>query len=213
MTIVSLDRIEVDARAAQIFGDLTSLDFCREVTKGRHAVFHLAGVKGSMVVSKTMVASHTVPTLMLNTNILESSRANGVEKLVYTSSIGAYADAEIFHEKELGDYDGPPLDFAGWAKRMGELQIHAYQVEYGLKNFAIVRPSAVYGPGDSFDPKSAMLVPSMIAHIRSGKPLEVWGDGSVIRDIAYSATSPRESSSPSIMAPTGATSTSAAARE
>ncbi len=186
VTIVSLDKVEVDARASQVYGDLTSLDFCREITKGRDAVFHLAGVKGSMEVSKTMLASHFVPTLMLNTNILEACRANQVGKIVYTSSIGAYADADLFQEKELGSYDGPPLDFAGWAKRMGELQIYAYKVQHGLKNFAIVRPCAVYGPGDNFDPKSAMVVPSLIAKIREGQPLEVWGDGSAVRDIAYS---------------------------
>ena len=39
------------------------------------------------------------------------------------------------------------MDFAGWAKRMGELQIHAYKVQHGLENFAVVRLPNVYGPG------------------------------------------------------------------
>jgi GDP-L-fucose synthase len=185
-TIVSLDRVEVDPRANHIFGDLTSLDFCKEMIKNRDVVFHLAGVKGSMEVSKTMLASHFVPTLMMNTNMLEACRVNGVKKAVYTSSIGAYADADVFVEEPLGTYSGPPLDFAGWAKRMGELQVYAYKTQYQLENFAIVRPSATYGPGDNFDPKSAMVVPSLIAQIHQGKPLEVWGDGSAIRDIAFS---------------------------
>ena len=83
----------------------------------------------------------------MNANLLEAARINGISKLVYTSSIGAYADAEIFRESDYR-LDSMPMDFAGWAKRVAELQIHAYKVQYGMENFAIVRPCNVYGPGD-----------------------------------------------------------------
>jgi len=139
-----------------------------------------------MEVSATMLASHFVPTLMMNTNLLEACRLNKVGRVLYTSSIGAYEADSDFIEKELGNFTGPPLDFAGWAKRMGELQIFAYQKQYNLQNFAIVRPSAVYGPGDNFNPSSAMVVPALLAKISTEKCVEVWGDGSAIRDIAFS---------------------------
>ena len=77
--------------------------------------------------------------------------------------------------------------FPGWAKRMAEMQILAYRKQYGLDNFAIVRPCNVYGPGDNFDPENAMVVPSLMSRIANGEsPLKVWGDGSAIRDFAYS---------------------------
>jgi GDP-L-fucose synthase len=45
----------------------------------------------------------------------------------------------------------------------------------------------VYGPGDSFDPASAMVIPSLMYRIKHGEnPLIVWGDGRAIRDFAYS---------------------------
>jgi GDP-L-fucose synthase len=108
--------------------------------------------------------------------------------VVYTSSIGAYTNAEVFIETEKpGDFAGPPMDFAGWAKRMGELQIHAYKVQYGLENFAVVRPSNVYGPGDNFDPKNAMVIPTLLSRIyHQENPVVIWGDGTAIRDFAYS---------------------------
>jgi len=186
VTVVSLDNIRPDPRAEYLHADLTNYEICRELTQRKDFVFHLAGIKASMEISTTMVASHFVPTLMMNTNVLESCRVNQVGRVLYTSSIGAYEAESDFVEKELGQFEGPPMDFAGWAKRMGELQIAAYQKQYGLKHFSIVRPSAVYGPGDNFDPTTAMVVPSLLAKIKTGECVEVWGDGMAVRDIAFS---------------------------
>jgi GDP-L-fucose synthase len=185
--IVSLDNLNVHPKAEHILGNLIDFEFCKSVIKGVDYVFHLAGVKGSASVSNSMIASHFVPTLMFNTNVLEACRLSSVEKVVYTSSIGAYANAEVFKEGVLGVFNGPPMDFAGWAKRMAELQIQAYKVQYGLNNFAVVRPCNVYGIGDSFSPSGSMVIPSLIYRIYNGEsPLVVWGDGAAIRDFAYS---------------------------
>jgi len=80
--VVSLDRVEPIEGANYIFGDLTSLDFCLQVTKNMDYVFHLAGIKGSIDVTKSRPATFFVPLLMFNTNVLEASRRNGVKKLV-----------------------------------------------------------------------------------------------------------------------------------
>lgn len=185
--IVSLDHVKVSDRAEHVIGDLTSFDLCKELTRGMDFVFHLAGIKGSAKVSQTHLASHFVPTMMFNVNVLEASRLNKVRRVVYTSSIGAYANGEIFKEGEPGDFHDAPMDFAGWAKRMAELQVHAYRTQYGMENFAIVRPSNVYGPGDNFDPENAMVVPTLMHRIDNKEdPVVVWGDGSAIRDIVYS---------------------------
>ena len=183
--VISLDDIIVDQRAEHVNADLTDLSVCKEVTNGIDFGFHIAGIKGSIEVTKSMPASFFVPLLMFNTNILEASRINGVEKLVFTSSIGAYSSAEVFVETE--NRDGPPMDmYPGWAKRMAELQINAYREQYEL-DWSIVRPCNVYGPGDNFDPDNAMVIPSLMMRIhRREDPLLVWGDGSAIRDFAFS---------------------------
>ena len=184
--IISLDRIKIDEKAEHVYGDLTDYSFCKEVTKDMDFVFHLAGIKGSIDVTKKKPASFFVPLLMFNTNTLEACRINKVSKTVYTSSIGAYSSAEVF--KESGSSDGPPMDtFPGWAKRMAELQIQAYKIQYGLKNFSVVRPCNVYGPGDNFDPENAMVIPTLMQRIlRKEDPVTVWGDGMAIRDFAFS---------------------------
>jgi GDP-L-fucose synthase len=184
--IVSLDKVTVHARAEHIVGDLTDFKLCKDLTKNMDFVFHMAGIKGSIEVTKSKPASFFVPLLMINTNVLEACRLNRVGKVVYTSSIGAYSSAEVFREGE--NQEGPPMDmFPGWAKRMAELQVEAYRRQYGERNFAVVRPCNVYGPGDNFDPKNAMVIPSLMYRIfKRENPVVIWGDGSAVRDFAYS---------------------------
>ena len=185
--VISLDEINVHEKISHVYGDLTDFSFCKEEMKDMDCVFHVAGIKGSVKVTIEKPASFFVPLLMFNTNVLEAARLNKVEKLVYTSSIGAYSSNEIFVEDYEED-QGPPMDmFPGWAKRMAEMQINAYKIQYSLNNFSIVRPCNVYGPGDNFDPSNAMVIPSLMSRIRSGEnPMVIWGDGSAIRDFAFS---------------------------
>ena len=184
--VISLDDIISDIRAIHFRKDLTDFDVCIDLTRSVDYVFHLAGIKGSIEVTKTKPASFFVPLLQFNTNVLEACRLNNVKKVVYTSSVGAYPSAEVFTE-DMGMRDQPMDMFPGWAKRMAEMQIEAYKIQYGLNNFSVVRPANIFGPGDNFDPNNAMVIPTLMYRIYSGEdPVVVWGDGSAIRDFAFS---------------------------
>ncbi len=183
---VSLDSSVVNTKVENIVGDLVSMDFCREIIRDMDYVFHLAGIQGTVQTSSSKLASHFVPTLMMNTNLLEAARLNKIKKLVYTSSIGAYAENNILRESDY-KIESVPMSFAGWAKRMAELQVYAYKKQYGINTFSIVRLSNVYGPGDNFDPATSMVIPALIYRLHSGEnPLVVWGDGNAVRDFLYS---------------------------
>lgn len=186
VTSISLDHIEAYPNAKYIYGDLCDLNFCLDATQGIDYVFHVAGIKGSVVVTKEKPASFFVPLLMMNTNILEAARRNNAQRVLYTSSVGAYQSAEIFREGD-NDFSKPPMDmFPGWAKRMAELQVDAYRIQYGLGNFAIVRPSNIYGPGDNFDEANAMVIPTLMARVQRGdNPVLIWGDGTAVRDFLH----------------------------
>ena len=185
VTVVSLDDLKPNDGATYIKADLREYHIAQEVMQNIDYVFHLAGIKGSIDVTKSMPSSFFVPYLQFNTNVLEAARISKVKRVVYTSSIGAYSSAEVFVENEITD--GIPMDmFPGWAKRMAEMQIRAYKIQYGLKNFSVVRPCNVYGIGDNFDPDNAMIIPSLMYKIASGdNPISVWGDGSAVRDFCY----------------------------
>lgn len=184
--VVSLDKIAPNSKATYVYGDLCDFNFCKEITKDIDYVFHIAGIGASVHAAQSKRASHFVPMLMMNTNILEASRLNGVEKLIYTSSVGAYSVSDKFVESEYS-LSSEPMDFAGWAKRMAEEQIYAYKLQYGLDSYSIVRPSNIYGIGDNFSPEQSLVIPSLMYRLLNGEnPLTVWGDGSAIRDFLYS---------------------------
>lgn len=189
VVVVSLDDPNLAPKGVKfIKSDLREFSNCMDVCKSKDIVFHLAGIKGSPLLNQKQPASFFVPTITFNTNMMEAARRRGVSRFLYTSSVGVYAPARVFHEDDVWKTFPSENDrFAGWAKRMGELQAESYKIEYGWDKISIVRPANVYGPFDNFDPKTAMVIPSLINRAMAGEnPLTVWGDGSPIRDFIYS---------------------------
>ena len=174
--------------------DLTEKQACDKACKGMDHVFHLAGVKGSPKVTVSRPASFMVPLMQFNLNMMEAAWNNGVEKYLYTSSIGVYQPAPILRETDVWKTSPSPNDrCSGWAKRMGELQAEAYRIEHGWNDIVIVRPANIYGRYDTFDEDSgAMVVPSLILRALSGgDKLTVWGDGSAQRDFLHAKDAAR----------------------
>ncbi|MEK7389039.1 MAG: NAD-dependent epimerase/dehydratase family protein [Elusimicrobiota bacterium] len=167
--------------------DLRSRDNCLKACEGMDFVFNLLCVKGSPAITATRPASLLTPMLLFNTNLMDAAFQSRVGGYLYTSSIGVYSPAEVFREDDVWKTFPSENDrFAGWAKRMGELQAEAYRIEHGWKNVTIVRPGNVYGPYDNFDSINSMVVPSLIKRAASGEdPMRVWGDGSPERDFIH----------------------------
>lgn len=182
--IVSVVSLDDDA---PIKADLREFSECKRVCEGQEIIFQLAGIKGSPVATKTKPASFFVPTLQFSTNMMRAAFEADVEWYLNTSSIGVYGPADIFYEDAVWEDKPSTHDkFAGWAKRIGEMQAEAYKIEYGWDRVSIVRPANVYGPFDSFSDESAMVIPSLIKRIVNGeRPLKAWGDGSPIRDFIH----------------------------
>ena len=188
VTVVSLDNPSRCPNGALFKqADLRDFNECVSVCKDQEIVFQLVGIKGSPKMCAEKPASFFVPTIMFSFNMMEAARRAGVGRYLFTSSIGVYQPADIFREDDVWKTFPSPNDrFAGWAKRMAELQAEAYQIEYGWDNISIVRPANVYGPYDNFDPENAMVIPSLIRRAMEGEsPLTVWGDGSPVRDFIH----------------------------
>ena len=189
VTVVSLDDKKRCPKGAQfIKSDLRIFQNCLKVTKNKEIVFHLAGIKGSPKMATSRPASFLYPTISFSFNMLEAARINKVKNYLFTSSVGVYEPAKIFYEEKVWATFPSKNDwYAGWAKRICELQIEAYKKEYGFRNLSIIRPANVYGPYDNFDTKNAMVIPSLIQKaLAKNKTLEVLGDGKPIRDFIFS---------------------------
>jgi len=165
--------------------DLRDRKTCKEVCKDMDYVFHLAGIKGSPQRCMDEPASFSVPMIQFNANMIEAAYEAGVEWFLYTSSVGVYHPAEVFKEEDVWETFPSKNDwYAGWAKRIGEMNVEAYMKQYNWNRCSIVRPANVYGPNDNFG-KWSMVIPSLIKKAMENDKIEVWGDGSPIRDLIY----------------------------
>ena len=152
--------------------DLRNFDICMEGCQGMDYVFHLAGIKGSPKMTKEKPANFFVPMIQMNTNIMEAARRQNVKGFLYTSSIAVL---------------NPQTDeYPAWAKKTGEMQLKAYNIQYPEFRSCIVRPANVYGRYDDFDNHNAMVITSLIAKGLKYDQIEIWGDGSEIRDFINS---------------------------
>jgi GDP-L-fucose synthase len=166
--------------------DLKNYENCKLICVDMDYVFNLVGIKCSPKVCIERPADIMGPMLQFNTNMLEAAMASNVGWYLYTSTVGVYQPAEVLYEDDIWSTQPSRRDwFGGWAKRMGELQCKAYEVQFGEGRCSIVRPANVYGPYDNFDLESAMVIPSLIRKAYDNDVLEVWGDGTAIRDFIY----------------------------
>jgi len=186
--IVSLDNnslVPPDIEFMQL--DLMNFDNCKKACENVDVVFNLIGIKTSPKIIKEKPANIFVSYLRFNTNIIEAARQSNVGWFLYVSTIGVYSPTDVMSEDEL--WNGFPSKhdwYGGWAKRMGEMQLETYKIQYGLKNYSIIRPANVYGPYDDFS-ETSMVIPSLIKRVYNKEnPFVVWGDGTSIRDFIYS---------------------------
>jgi len=100
-------------------------------------------------------------------NVCESAKKHKVERVVYISSSMVYGD---FEDQVLEDDPCNPIGQYGIMKLCGEDLVKDYQ-RRGAFDYAIIRPSAVYGP---LDVEDRVVAKFMLAAMR-GSVLRVNG--------------------------------------
>ncbi|MBI2676544.1 MAG: NAD(P)-dependent oxidoreductase [Candidatus Yanofskybacteria bacterium] len=164
--------------------DLTNYDNCLAVCKDMNYVFNLLCAKGSPDTVRKYPATLMRPMILFNTHLFDAALQSKVGGFLYTSSVGVYYPASVYHENDTERTPPPPNDFAGRAKLFGEWYATALRIEHNW-DVSIVRPANVYGPYDNFDSINAMVVPSLIKRALTEDPMTVWGDGSSVRDFIH----------------------------
>jgi len=194
LSVVALDSPEFAREALGIDVhfrrlDLTDFENCLRATEGQDYVFNLVGIKGSVGIGQTKVASYFYPMILFQTHLMEAAFRNEVSGYLFVSSVCGYPQSSS-PKKEDDMWLGLPKQndrIPGLAKRIGEVQGETYLLEHGWEGVKIVRPANVYGPFDDFDPATAQVIPALIARMAGGEnPVKVWGDGTAVRDFIYS---------------------------
>ncbi len=157
-------------RAEHLVGDLADQSFARRATKDMHGLFHLAGRRGSLGIQRRQAATMLGENLMICLTTLAAARHSGVERILYASTVTVYPHMEVYREELAWSGNPHPAnEYAAWAKRIAEKYVEAQELEYGLKNTAIIRPVNTFGPHDDFAPETALVVPALIGRAMSGE--------------------------------------------
>jgi UDP-glucose 4-epimerase len=173
-------------RIYDVGGDILQTDILRSAMKGVDGVFHFAAL--------WLLQCHEYPRSAFDVNVrgtfnvMEACVAEGVNRLVYSSSASVYGDAV----REPMDEDHPynNKNFYGATKIASEAMLRAFHHRYGL-NYVGLRYMNVYGPRQDYHGAYIAVVMKMLDAIDQNESPIIMGDGSetfdfvAVEDCAY----------------------------
>lgn len=145
---------------------------------GVETIIHLAakaGVRPSIAQPMLYADVNINGTMVL----LEAAKKHKVSKFIFGSSSSVYGNNKKVPFSEDDNVDFPISPYAA-TKKAGELICHTYYHLYGICITAL-RFFTVYGPRQRPD----LAIHKFAKLIEQGKPIPVYGDGSMMRDFTY----------------------------
>ena len=164
-----------------IKGDIRDLDTCMNATEGVNYVLHQAAW-GSVPRSVEMPLKYDEINIKGTLNIFESSRQNGVKKVVYASSSSVYGDEETLPKKE--GKEGKALSPYALTKQVDEKYAKIYAELYDLDTYGL-RYFNVFGRRQDPDGAYAAVIPKFIKLLLNNERPTINGDGKQSRDFTY----------------------------
>lgn len=158
----------------------------------RRPSFSAAARVGGIAANAARPATFLYDNLLIATNIIHATHAEGVEKLMFLGSTCIYlkhAPQPISEESLL---TGPLEETNEWyaiAKIAGLKLTQAYRRQYGA-HFISCQPTNLYGPGDNYDLESSHVLPALLrkaheAKIAGASRMTVWGSGKPLREFLH----------------------------
>jgi UDP-glucose 4-epimerase len=173
--------IDESDKFENVIGEFGNTEDLRVALNDIDVVFHL--------ISSTLPqSSNNDPVFDVTSNVggtvklLELMREANVNKILFISSGGTvYGKVDSATIKESDPTK--PICSYGVSKVGIENYLYMYQELYGLEYF-VFRLSNPYGVGRKIG-KPQGVINSFLASCLSNKTIEIWGDGSVVRDYIY----------------------------
>ena len=156
-------------------------------------VFLSAAKVGGIGANSTYPADFIYQNMMIGFNIVEAARKNGIKKLMNLGSTCIYpkmAPQPINEESLLTGQLEPTNDAYALAKISVIKLCTSYNKQYGT-DFLSVMPTNLYGLEDNYELNGSHVLPAMIRKFHEAKisgkdEVELWGDGSPLREFLYS---------------------------
>jgi len=163
------------------YGDISNLADIKSAVKDVDYIFHFAGTTNPQTAAEDPVfdlESNVAGTL----NLLETARRKKIQKIVFSSSGGTvYGFPKKLPIAE--DHPTDPICAYGVSKLAIEKYLQFYSHMYNLK-YVILRFANPYGPRQNLNIPQGAIVHFLHSIYKRNK-IEIWGDGSVIRDYFF----------------------------
>jgi UDP-glucose 4-epimerase len=160
------------------FGSLGDVGDVADALAEIDVVFHLVSTNLPSTSNLDPVAD-IEGNLVSAVRLLEQMRKHDVRRIVFLSSGGTvYGNPEALPVKE--GHPLRPICSYGVIKVAIENYLFMYQALYGIEP-VVLRPSNPVGPRQGHFGVQG-VVPTFLRRLLDGDPIEVWGDGSVVRD-------------------------------
>jgi GDP-L-fucose synthase len=175
------------ADATAIAADLTRADDCLRVTRDMDVVIHAAGAVAGAGAAKADAVAGITTNLVLTARVLQAVAANRVSRCLVFSSSTVYPALDRPVREEDVDSGPPHPAYAGYGsmRRYFERLAEVVSRDAGV-HVAVVRPTAVYGRHDNFDPATSHFVAALVRRaVLRERPFEVWGTGAETRDLLH----------------------------
>ena len=155
-------------------------------------VFLAAAKVGGIKANDDFRADFIYENIMIQSNIIKASHANGVKKLLFLGSTCIYpkmSPQPIKEEYLLTGLLEPTNDAYAIAKISGIKMCQSFNKQYGT-NYISVMPTNLYGPNDNYDLNNSHVLPAMIRKFHEAKlegknEVEIWGTGTPKREFLY----------------------------
>ena len=161
-------------------GDIMRPDLLDAALEGADGVFHFAAL--------WLLHCQEFPRAAFDVNVagtfnvLEACAANGVERLVFSSSASVYGDA--VEEPMTEDHPFNYENFYGATKVAGEALARG-MFKLGGVPYVALRYMNVYGPRQDYSGAYIAVIMRMLDAIDRDEPLTIYGDGSQAYDFVY----------------------------
>ena len=160
-----------------IKGDILDKEAIKNACKGIDVVFHLAASVGRQrSIDHPQLDSEI--NLIGTINVLEGMRAEGVRRIVYSSSAAIFGELQSpeIDENHPQNADSP----YGVSKLAAEKMILSYSAIYDITAVCL-RYFNIYGVNQRYD-LYGNVIPIFAHRLFSGDPLLIYGDGTQTRD-------------------------------
>ncbi|MGD9591906.1 MAG: GDP-L-fucose synthase family protein [Candidatus Berkiella sp.] len=156
-------------------------------------VFLAAAKVGGIWANDNYPADFIYQNLLIQNNIINASKENQVQRLLFLGSSCIYPRncPQPIKEDYLltGTLEATNRPYA-LAKIAGIELCWAFNRQFGTKYLAVM-PTNLYGPGDNYDLKTSHVIPALIrkmheAKENNAKQVVVWGTGTPKREFLYS---------------------------